>query len=95
MLKAIPPELCDEQTLLTISDQDDVYAKTLGIAWHSVLDHFRLSVENQPPPESLTKRRLVSDIAKTYDVLGWFAPSIVKVKILLNSASVGSQGGLG
>ena len=26
---------------------------------------------------------LISDIAKTFDVLGWFSPSIIKVKILL------------
>lgn len=25
----------------------------------------------------------MSDIAKTYDVLGWFAPAIVKIKVLL------------
>ena len=25
----------------------------------------------------------MSDIAKTYDVLGWFAPVIIKAKILL------------
>ena len=31
----------------------------------------------------LTKRLLVSDIAKTFDVLGWFSPSIIKTKLLL------------
>lgn len=36
----------------------------------------------------LTKCVLVSEIAKTYDVLGWFAPSIVQVKILLNEISL-------
>ena len=36
-----------------------------------------------PRLESVTKRALVSDVAKTYDVLGWFAPAIIKVKILL------------
>ncbi len=30
-----------------------------------------------------SKRALVSDIAKTYDVLGWFAPVIIKAKIML------------
>ena len=81
--KAVPLDLCDTQTSLTITDQDEVYTKTLGIAWHSALDHFRLSVEDLSPPGNLTKCSLVSDIAKTYDVLGWFAPSIIKVKILL------------
>ena len=33
--------------------------------------------------ETLTKSGLVSDIAKTFDVLGWFSPVIVTMKILL------------
>lgn len=83
ILREVPPELRDDQTSLTISDQDEVYTKTLGIEWHSVLDHFRLSVSSHPSHSTLTKRALVSDIAKTYDVLGWFAPVIIKAKILL------------
>ena len=39
VLQAISPELRDTQTSLTISDTDKIYSKTLGIAWHSVLDH--------------------------------------------------------
>ena len=57
VLQAISPELCDAQTALTISDSDEVYTKTLGIAWHSVLDHFRLSVTDQLFPKNLTKCR--------------------------------------
>jgi hypothetical protein len=83
VLESIPAELHDSQTSLTISETDETYTKTLEIEWHSVMDHFRLDVSNHHPADSLTKRRLVSDIAKTYDVLGWFAPAIVKVKILL------------
>ena len=30
-----------------------------------------------------TKRFLVSDIAKTFDIVGWFSPTIIKAKILL------------
>ncbi len=30
-----------------------------------------------------TRRSLVSDVAKTFDVLGWYTPTIVKAKILL------------
>ena len=83
LLQAVPPDLRDTQTSLIISSSEDIYTKTLGTEWHSVLDHFRLSVTNSTPPEALTKCALVSDIAKTYDVLGWFAPAIIKVKILL------------
>ena len=83
ILQAIPPELRDTHTSLTISNSEEVYTKTLGVQWHSVLDHFRLSVANRSPIEDLTKCALVSDIAKTYDVLGWYAPTRIKVKILL------------
>lgn len=31
----------------------------------------------------MTKRALVSNVAKIFDVLGWFSPTIIKVKILL------------
>ena len=47
------------------------------------VDHFRLTIADLPPLEGITKRILVSDIAKTFDVLGWFSPSIIKVKINL------------
>jgi len=47
------------------------------------MDHFRLTIAKLPPLDNITKRMLVSDIAKTFDVLGWFSPTIIKVKILL------------
>ena len=47
------------------------------------MDDFRLTVAKLPPIESITKRTVVSDIAKTYDVLGWFSPTVIKAKILL------------
>ena len=83
VLEAIPAELRASQTSLPISSTEDVYTKTLGVEWHSVMDHFRLDVNNHTLTGSLTKRTLVSDIARTYDVLGWFAPVIIKLKILL------------
>ena len=47
------------------------------------MDHFRLTIADLPPLDNVTKRILVSDIAKTFDVLGWFSPATIKVKILL------------
>ena len=61
----------------------DEYTNTLGVEWNAHLDHFRLTIVDLPPRENVTKRVLVSDIAKTFDVLGWFSPTIIKVKILL------------
>ena len=83
MLKEVASSLRDDHNSLTKSEQDTIYTKTLGIEWHSILDHFRLTVSHHTAHTSLTKRALVSDIARTYDVLGWFSPAIVKAKILL------------
>ena len=55
----------------------------MGIEWNSLSDHFLLTVSELSPLDGLTKRILVSDVAKTFDVLGWFSPSTIKVKILL------------
>ena len=59
------------------------YSKTLGLEWNSKLDSFRLTISELPNLEVLTKRMLVSDVAKIFDALGWFAPTTVKMKILL------------
>ena len=59
------------------------YSKTLGLECNSQLDVFRITVSDLPSLERLTKRAPVSDIAKLFDVLGWFAPTIIKMKILL------------
>ena len=61
----------------------DQYTKTLGIKWSANQDHFRLTVADFPPTNNMTKRSIVSDIAKTFDVLGWFSPTIIKLKMLL------------
>ena len=82
VLQHIPLELLDSQSLHTLPDPDE-YTKTLGIQWNSSLDHFRLTVAEFPETQNLTKHTLVSDIAKTFDILGWFSPSVMKIKILL------------
>ena len=78
----IDPELCDVQSTHFIPSPDE-YTKALGIQWNANIDHFRLTVSSLQDTDNMTKRALVSDIAKTYDVLGWFSPSIIKAKILL------------
>ena len=82
VLQHIEPELRDQQQGRTISESED-YTKTLGINWSAKSDHFRLTVADLCPQDCWTKRTLASDIAKTFDVLGWFAPVIVKAKIFL------------
>ena len=82
VLQHVPPHLLDHQQSQAIPEPDG-FSKALGIEWSPSLDCFRLTIAKFSPREAVTKRALVSDIAKTFDVLGWFAPVIVKVKVLL------------
>ena len=47
------------------------------------MDTFRLTVSKLPLSDVVTKRILASDVAKVFDILGWFAPATVTMKILL------------
>jgi hypothetical protein len=82
VINQVPPELRDSNDVLSITDSPG-YTKTLGVEWNSRADQFRITVSQLPQHDKMTKREFVSDIAKTYDVLGWFSPTIIKSKILL------------
>ena len=82
VLQHIPPGLRETQSTHSIPSRDE-YTKTLGIEWNASMDRFRLTVAKLPPLQHVAKHVLVSDIAKMFDVLGWFSPAIIKVKILL------------
>ena len=60
----------------------DDYTKTLGIRWNAWKDCFKLCVPSPTPRNTLTKHCLVSDVAKTFDALGLFSPTI-KAKVLI------------
>ena len=82
VLQHLSPNLKSSQSIQLLQDTTE-YTKTLGIEWNPSSDQFRLTVSKLPTSDHLTKRLLVSDVAKTFDVLGWFSPSIIKAKILL------------
>ena len=82
VLRHLPPDLLDSHLSQTIQDPE-AFAKALRVEWSTGLDSFRLTTAEFPCLEVVTKRALVSDVVKTFDVLGWFAPVIMKVKILL------------
>ena len=81
-MQHLPPELKDTHSTQALPSPDD-YTKTLSVEWNTTADHFRLVITDLPAVDCVTKRILVSDAAKTFDVLGWFSPTIIKVKILM------------
>ena len=69
------------------------YTKTLGLEWNVKLDCFRLTIAKSFS-SNLTKRTLVSNIAKVFDILGWFSPSYYQDQTTL-AACMGGSSGLG
>ena len=53
-----------------------------------ITDHFRLTISQSPLLNNITKRALISDVAKT---LGWFSLVIVKVKILFQELGLKNE----
>lgn len=56
--------------------------KTLGIMWSPKFDKLSIKVTSTPSPVT-TKRQLLSEVSKLFDPLGWIAPAIIKIKILM------------
>lgn len=77
VLTNLSSDLKDPQSTQFFHDTTE-YMKTLGIEWNVKSDKFHLTVAKLPPLDNVTKRLLVSDIAKTFDVLGWFSLTIIK-----------------
>ncbi|GFQ87693.1 DUF1758 domain-containing protein [Trichonephila clavata] len=80
-LNSIDSDMRLSNTSLNIDNDDTV--KTLGILWHpaSVVFYFKitpLSFEG-----TLTKRTLLSTIAKTFDPLGWLSPITIQYKTIM------------
>ena len=82
VIQQIPIDLREK---LLIKDattiQQSTQPKALGLQWDSKLDVMSPSI-HAPTSYNQTKRGIISDVSKTFDVLGWIAPSILPMKIL-------------
>ncbi len=62
-------------------DHSSEHPKALGMVWDSISDTMSVSV-GEPKAITPTKRGVISNIARTFDVLGWLAPSLIVMKIM-------------
>lgn len=75
---------CDLDNDTKYVDLSDEYASVLGLKWIPNIDCFTFKVElTKSNVESVTKRNVVSEIAKLYDPNGYLEPVIVKAKIFI------------
>lgn len=61
----------------------DKIIKILGVAWDRNDDQFKISVNLPEPVKPITKRRVLSDVARLFDPFGWLAPVIIKAKVII------------
>lgn len=64
--------------------QPDDSLKILGVVWNPLADEYRFTVHREKHPQ-LTKRVLISLIARLFDPLGWLAPLVITAKIIMQS----------
>ena len=83
VLSHIPDELQEANPMKTsTATHISTHSKALGLKWDSNSDVMSpaISTDNLTNP---TRRGLVSAIFKTYDVLGWMAPTLLQMKLLI------------
>ena len=83
VISTISIELRERYPIRMISGHDHQYTKMLGIEWDMTTDSFHISVSEFQDASPLTKCMLLSNISKIVDVLGWLAPTVITIKILL------------
>ncbi|XP_060810689.1 uncharacterized protein LOC106143274 [Amyelois transitella] len=72
--------------------EDDV-TKIVGIAWNRRTDEFGYNIKissDAPAPE--TKRKVISEICRLYDPLGWIAPYVIIAKIFIQKLWIAGLG---
>ena len=94
LLQSIPEEL-REKDGSTLNVPSGGCPKTLGLHWNTVSDSMHVHMPNLSCLQVPTKRDVATAIGKTYDVLGWFSPSTIQIKVLLQMLWKEARGGLG
>ena len=85
VLAGISTDLQEPMPSLDLVDlHSSSYPKALGLSWDSRSDRMFTAVQ-MPGVFQSTKRGIIADVAKTFDVLGWITPVIISMKILFQS----------
>lgn len=69
--------------LYVIRTETDDIIKSLGLCWRPTHDEFMFQVVPIPKRAQATKRKLLSDLNKIFDPLGFLTPVLIKGKIFL------------
>ena len=82
VLNTIDPNLQEKTPTKSLTEDPTAqFPKALGMVWDSCNDTMSVSVGSTSEVVP-TKRGIISNIARTFDVLGWLAPSTITMTIL-------------
>ncbi len=82
LLADLPSELKEvDNSNLVISPSE--CPKTLGLHWNTSTDTLHVCTPSLEETQVPTKRQLASAVGKTFDIMGWYSPVTVVIKILL------------
>ena len=82
VLQQIPADLQEKSHIKdATAPHPPTQSKALGLQWDSRQDTMSpsITVSDSYRP---TKRGLISDVSKTYDILGWISPAVLSMKLL-------------
>ena len=82
LLESLSADMRETKLPLTLDSDDKI--KTLGLRWSPGTDQFSFLVKI-PAAKEVTKRSILSGLAKVFDPLGWLSPLTVRAKILFQS----------
>uniref|UniRef100_A0ABD2VVW4 Integrase zinc-binding domain-containing protein n=1 Tax=Trichogramma kaykai TaxID=54128 RepID=A0ABD2VVW4_9HYME len=82
------PDILSENHRTSTEDRafdKDLIVPTLGLRWTPSTDEFSYTVPELSTITTVTKRAILSDVARIYDPTGWLAPVTVRAKMLLQN----------
>ena len=77
------PEALKEAGNLHLTTNPIECPKALGMYWNTAKDTLHVATPELKEEGAPTKRQVASAVARTFDVLGWFAPTTLSLKIPL------------
>ncbi|XP_065362051.1 uncharacterized protein LOC135955621 [Calliphora vicina] len=81
LLEDLPRENLLDADFLKFADASTT--KTLGLRWNADTDSFYFRLISQPRRDIVTKRAVLSEIAKLFHPAGWLSPKIIVAKIIM------------
>uniref|UniRef100_A0A069DYA1 Putative bel15-i ag n=1 Tax=Panstrongylus megistus TaxID=65343 RepID=A0A069DYA1_9HEMI len=90
ILNDISADIKDPHHIVDIGASEGI--KTLGLIWKPILDTFEFKIQSPQRTHPISRRVILSDLAKIFDPLGFLTPLIIKGKIFIQQLWLNSLG---